>query len=519
MARLGRGRDNGDTAGAIYDKEIEVDNLKLDLFLSQLEKKKVVDEFEQLLSPFIREGYWEDTNYTTYMNKIDTLINQVPTELPTKNILPSQQWTKDYWCYKIPNKLLGQVTINGVAKDVYLYDIIDINSIEVMNNSIANSEYDENFKVYVKGPNAAASGTDYSVEYGFTNSDRNSLENRGIYINFYEPEDGTIFTQTADTRMYVRAKARGTNYYIYEGYLNNQTYTNSNGKKEMMFYSPFEQILTIDHEDVILSSIVVTANTAGVNYVNDTLLQLVPSNYTLVYGTDYYTYKETIDNKVYTRIKLQYTTNVPIMTFDKNGAISNYQIDCNYDVTSKYYYNDALDTMKESSIPQVTYTISVANLEQLLNPQLDYSNFKPVVGTRIPIYDEELKFNGLIGFINSISFNLLEPQNTEITISNFKDKFEDLFQKITAATIQLQNKGDYYDYATTITNSQGVINKDLLEDTLMQNNLQLKMSPNNEVVWSEKGIEITNKEKNENGIYGKLKITSNGLFNSDSYYQ
>ena len=226
LARLGRGRDNGDTAGAIYDKEIEVDNLKLDLFLSQLEKKKVVDEFEQLLSPFIREGYWEDTNYTTYMNKIDILTNQVPTELPTEKILPSQQWTKDYWCYKIPNKLLGQVTTNGVMKDVYLYDIIDINSIEVMNNSIVNSEYDENFKVYVKGPNAAASGTDYTVEYGFTNSDGNSLENRGIYINFYEPEDGTIFTQTADTRMYVRAKARGTNYYVYEGYLNNKTYTN-----------------------------------------------------------------------------------------------------------------------------------------------------------------------------------------------------------------------------------------------------------------------------------------------------
>lgn len=517
LARLGRGRDNSDTAGAIYDKEIEVDNLKLNLFLSQLEKKEVINEFEQLLSPFVREGYWEDTNYTTYMNKIDTLKSQVPTELPTESVLPSQQWTKDYWCYKIPNKLLGQVNIDGVMKDVYLYDIIDINSIEVMNNSIIDSEYDENFKVYVKGPVAAASGTDYTVEYGFTNNDKSSLENRGIYINFYEPEDGTIFTQTADTRMYVRAKARGTNYYVYEGYLNNQTYVNSNGKKERMFYSPFEQVLTIDHEDVILSSIVVTANTAGVNYVNDTLLQLVPSNYTLIYGTDYYTYKETINNKVYTKIKLQYTTNVPIMTFDKNGTISNYQIDCNYDVTSKYYYNDALDTMKESSIPQVTYTISVANLAQLLNPQFDYSNFEPVVGTRIPIYDEELRFNGLVGFINSISFNLLEPQNTEITISNFKDKFEDLFQKITAATIQLQNKGDYYDYATTITNDKGTINKDLLEDTLMQNNIELKLSKNNEVVWDERGIEITNKEKNSNGIYGKMKITSNGIFISDSY--
>ena len=112
---------------------------------------------------------------------------------------------------------------------------------------------------------------------------------------------------------------------------------------------------------------------------------------------------------------------------------------------------------------------------------------------------------------------MLEPQNTEITISNFKDKFEDLFQKITAATIQLQTKGDYYDYATTITDATGTINKDLLQDTLMQNNVELKLAKNNDVVWSEKGIEITNKDKNENGVYGKMKITSNGIFISDKY--
>lgn len=517
LARLGRGRDNGDTAGLIYEKEIEIDQLKLDLFMSQLEKKKVVEEFELLLAPFVREGYWEDTSYTTYMNKIDSLVNQKPTELPTENLLPSQQWTTDYWCYKIPNEFLGTIeTEEGVYKDVYLYDIIDINSIEVMNNDIVYSEYDENFKVYVKGPEVGTLGTDYTVEYGYTNTDASTLANRGIYINFYEPEDGTIFTQTASTRVYVRAKARGTNFYVYEGFLNNQTFEN-NGKKERMFYSPLTQTLVLDHEDVILSSIEVSVSTAGVNYVNDSLLQIVPSTYTLIYGTDYYSYKETIDDKVYTKIVLQYTTNVPLLSLDKEGAISSYQIDCNYDVTSKYYYNDALDTMKESSIPQVSYTISVANLNQLEHPDRDYSNFKPIAGTRVPIYDEELRFYGLVGFINSISFNLLEPQNTEITISNFKDKFEDLFQKITAATIQLQTKGDYYDYATTITDATGTINKDLLQDTLMQNNVELKLAKNNDVVWSEKGIEITNKDKNENGVYGKMKITSNGIFISDKY--
>lgn len=517
LVRLGRGRDKGDTTGLIYEKEIEVDQLKLNLILAQLEKQEVLTEFESLLAPFVREGYWEDTSYTTYMNKTETFKDEVPSELPTEQLLPTQQWTTDNWCYKIPNKVIGQVQVDGVQRDVYLYDIIDIESIEVMNNSIVNSEYDENFKVYVKGPTHATQGADYTVEYGYTNTDGLNLTNRGIYINFYEPEDGTVFTQTADTRIYVRAKARGTNYYIYEGYLNNQTYTDDLGNRARMYYSPLEQILTIDHEDVILSSIVVTANTGGVNYINDETLELTHSTYTLIYGTDYYSYKETIDGKVYTKIKLQYTTNVPLMSFDQESAFSSYILDCNYDVTSKYYYNDALDTMKESSIPQVTYTISVANLAQLEHPVKDYSNFKPVAGTRIPIYDEELRFYGLVGFINSVSFNLLEPQNTEITISNFKDKFEDLFQKITAATIQLQNKGDYYDYATTITDATGNINKNLLEDTLMQNKVELKLSEFNDVVWDETGITVTNKEKNENGVYGKMRITSNGIFIADSY--
>lgn len=517
LARLGRGRDNGDTTGLIYEKEIEVDQLKLNLFLAQLEKQEVVTEFESLLAPFVREGYWEDTSYTTYMNKTETFTEVVPSELPTEQLLPTQQWTTDNWCYKIPNEVVGQVQVDGVQRDVYLYDIIDIESIEVMNNSIVNSEYDENFKVYVKGPVHATQGTDYTVEYGYTNTDGINLTNRGIYINFYEPEDGSVFTQTADTRIYVRAKARGTNYYIYEGYLNNQTYTDGLGNRARMYYSPLEQILTIDHEDVILSSIMVTADTAGVNYVNDENLQLVHSTYTLVYGTDYYSYKETIGDKVYTKVKLQYTTNVPLMSFDQESAFSSYTIDCNYDVTSKYYYNDALDVMKESSIPQVTYTISVANLAQLEHPEKDYSNFKPVAGTRIPIYDEELRFYGLVGFINTVAFNLLEPQNTEITISNFKDKFEDLFQKITAATIQLQSKGDYYDYATTITDATGYISKNLLEETLMQNKVELKLSKSNDVVWDESGITVTNKEKNENGVYGKMRITSNGIFISDSY--
>ena len=509
---LGKGRDLGDTSGLIYEKEVEVDALKGLILVAQLDKKELTNTIEGMLAPFIREGYWEDSSYTTYMNQADAYTKQFPAESIIKTVAESQQWTKDYWSYKIPNNLIG--TVDG--KNVYLYDVIDINSLEVMNKSIVTAEYDENFKMYIKGATNAMNGVDYTVEYGYTNTDKQSLDNRGIYINFYDPEDGTIFTQTTDTRMYVRAKARGTDFYIFEDSIPNQHFVNSEGATERMYYASMEQILTIDHEDVILSSIEVLVDGVGLQHINGANASFIPAKYNLIYGTDYYTYKETIDNKVYTKIRLNPTTNVPLMTFG-GSAYCSYEIQCNYDVTSKYYYNDALDTMKESSVPQVTYNISIANLCETEHPELNYRNFKPIAGTRVPIYDSELGFDGLLGFINTVSFNLLEPQNTEITISNFKDKFEDLFQKITAATIQLQNKGDYYDYATTITDNTGVINKDLLADTLMQNNLELSLSTNNDVVWNEKGIEITNKVLNENGVYGKIKITSNGIFIADRY--
>jgi len=394
-----------------------------------------------------------------------------------------------------------------------------------MNKSIVTAEYDDDFRMYLQGDTDASQGVDYTVEYGYTNTDKNSLDNRGIYIKFYDPYDDTTFTHNAGTEIFIRVKARGSNSYIYEGYIGNQTF-NNNGEQDRMWFSPFEQVLTIEHEDVILSSIEVVLHTAAFKVADQDTLQLYKSSYNLIYGKDYYTYKETIvnrddkgnfiDAKVQSKIRLNYTNNVPLLTFADNSCGS-YEIQCNYDVTSKYYYNDALDTMKESSVPQVTYSISIANLCETEHPELDYKNFKPIAGTRVPIYDSELGFNGLLGFINTVSFNLLEPQNTEITISNFKDKFEDLFQKITAATIQLQNKGDYYDYATTITDNTGVINKDLLADTLMQNNVELSLSTNNDVIWSEKGIEVTSKVLNENGVYGKMKITSNGIFIADQY--
>ena len=190
-----------------------------------------------------------------------------------------------------------------------------------------------------------------------------------------------------------------------------------------------------------------------------------------------------------------------------DDAFSCFNITYEQDVTAKFYYNDALETLKQSCIPQVTYTINVLDISTIQNPNLKVKNFIPKVGTRVPIYDPELRFYGMKGFIDEVTYDLLDPANTIITITNFKNKFEDLFEKITAATVAVESKEYQYDNVASALTPTGELKVDLLTNSLLQNNLALALSPNNDVVWDNSGITVTNKDLNENGIYGKLRIT------------
>lgn len=506
--------------GRIYGKELIIDDYKQKLYQARLEKEKIVNEFEKLLYPFVREGYWEDSSYTTYMNKMEEKNSIGPTEEIYETSVTVEKWSDDYWSYLIPNDLLGYLPDGEESKPVYLYDVIDIKSIEVMSNNIVGSEYDENFKIYVPAStDISGNATNYTVDYGYTNTDEESLTNRGIYINFYEPYSSSAFTQDATTQMYVRIKARGTGNYVWEGYIGNQHFVNNDGVTKRMFFAQLTQELILEQIDVILDSIKVSLNTGKLDYVTTDMRELESTTYDLVYGTDYYSYKETENNKTYTKIRLTPSTNVPLGSFDIPNTYISYTVNCNYDTTSKYYYNDALEILKESSIPQVTYSINIVDLSKLQIPNKKYSLFKPEIGKKVLIYDKELRLNGILGFISEISRDLLSPENNVITISDYKDKFEDLFEKITAATVQLQNNYDYFSKATEALDSSGNINTNLLENALMENNTILSMSESNDVTWDESGITITDKKLNDNGIYGKIKLTSGGIFMADSYDQ
>ena len=106
------------------------------------------------------------------------------------------------------------------------------------------------------------------------------------------------------------------------------------------------------------------------------------------------------------------------------------------------YYNDAKAVMYNSCYPQVQYTINTIALNRLPG----YENF--AFGLGDTTYAEDPDFFGddmrVEIVVTEIAENLDDPSKNTIKVQNFKNQFQDLFQKITATVQQTQyNTGAY----------------------------------------------------------------------------
>ena len=176
------------------------------------------------------------------------------------------------------------------------------------------------------------------------------------------------------------------------------------------------------------------------------------------------------------------------------------------------YYLDAVNVAFTSSRPQVSYNINVLRLSYLEQ----YSS--KVFGLGDICYIQDKDFFGYLSdgvtpykeriLVNKISSFFDDPSRDTITVQNYKTRFDDLFQRIAAATQSLQySEGSYKRAANAITNN-GTIDSSILKNTFETNNDFIMSSSNQNVIWDETGITIT--DKNDTGK--KTKIIAGGLF-------
>ena len=185
-------------------------------------------------------------------------------------------------------------------------------------------------------------------------------------------------------------------------------------------------------------------------------------------------------------------------------------------VDDEKYYNDAQTVLYNSCYPKVGYTINVLSLSKM--PGYEFFVFD--VGEKTYAEDEEFFGTDENGYpnrteiiITEMSEHLDNPSADSIKVQNFKNQFQDLFQKITATVQQTQyNEGTYRKGAALVEASSAKKNEFLL-DSLSDPASVLSNAGQNEVVWDNAGITVTNK----NNRSEQLRLVSSGImFSTDS---
>lgn len=184
-------------------------------------------------------------------------------------------------------------------------------------------------------------------------------------------------------------------------------------------------------------------------------------------------------------------------------------------VDNELYYLDALQVSNTSAKPKISYTIDVLEISQVE----DFENYNFDVGDKT--YMEDTEFFGWTVknsietpireevIVSEVTWNLDDPSENQITVQNYKTQFEDLFQRISATVQSVEYKEASYARAASILDNSGLINSDLLINSLngATGNGGYGLSANGAVRTDDDGIVAVNILNN---AY-RMKLASDGL--------
>lgn len=179
-----------------------------------------------------------------------------------------------------------------------------------------------------------------------------------------------------------------------------------------------------------------------------------------------YTYidklKEFTDYSIFSKDEKKYITIKPEVLLA--GKIGEAKIKINYCLanTALQIYLDAIEVMKENAYPKVSYTIS-----QLFSPKLFYNTYDRL-GQLAHINDAKLKFKNVMGYISAVELNLDKPWEDNITIQNYKNKFEDLFSTIVAQTEDMKKNAYRINAAANAFSANGLLTAEVTPESLLK---------------------------------------------------
>lgn len=189
-------------------------------------------------------------------------------------------------------------------------------------------------------------------------------------------------------------------------------------------------------------------------------------------------------------------------------------------IDSELYYLDAVQVSNTSAQPVVSYTINVVDVSQLEG--LEYYDFD--AGDKSYVEDTDFfgwsNKNGILTpareevIVSEVEWHLESPEEDKITVQNYKTRFEDLFQRISAAVQTVQYNEATYAKISSLMDANGTINQDVLVASL--NNIagkQYNLTSNGSIVINDDEILIQNLTNSANRVILNsegIRISSDG---------
>ena len=276
---------------------------------------------------------------------------------------------------------------------------------------------------------------DYSVKIW---TDKDAQENRHVYIElndylpgFYFIVDGSSYYSTVSVKFFDK-KSDATNivFHAPEGY-------------NFIVDEQEESFFTYNINDNITSSFKIkSVNT--VEGVVDKINNLIEQKTLLVKG---------FENKY--------------SNFIQEGSWSSTDY-----IDSELYYLDAIQVSNTSAQPVISYTINVVEVSQIEGLELylfdtgdktyiedtEFFGWTWINGVQTPAREEVI--------VSEVEWHLEEPDQNTITVQNYKTRFEDLFQRISATVQTVQYNEATYAKTSTLLDANGTINQNVLLESL-----------------------------------------------------
>ena len=406
------------------------------------EKQTLVKDFEHIMGPALREGYWQPDDYQDYGAKF---IDSIQLNARAEDKAGSTPYASLIWDDKLFEEEQDIKYKIGVGQEDKYYLCINLSSVwaQVKDklDEISFIFFDfNNTPIYPYTPrNARSFGIGSQCELVF-------IKNNGSVIPALLITGATSMTDSEI--QYMRSTAQF-------GIMKST-------------YNPSTQSIEINITDnVDLSGLwyALSDNTKIVYpriRINNLLMKNVSDETAIKYNdirldeyTDYY---------VLSRDDSYYITIRPKAIFKQADLTKIFSFKYTISNADTYIYLDGLKVAKENAYPKVSYDVNLS----AVNPNL-LKTIYSLLGRVANINDTDLKLENVQGYISEIEMNPDDMSQDSVVIKNYRNKFEDLFSSIVAQTEEMKKSAYAISVVESGFNADGSFTTDTLAKSVTSN--------------------------------------------------